>query len=199
MVARPSAAPADDDRAALAAIERRDWRAATAALMAAHGASVFRYCRQLVGDDATAEDVHQQVFVTAYRDLATFAGRSSLRTWLYGIARHRCLDAIKLRRRRERRFVADEARTAAAEDTAASGALDRVATAELAAVLDDCLAALAPPVRDAVLLRYREGFQYDEMAALSGEKAGTLQQRVARALPLLRRCLERRLGEGASP
>lgn len=184
----------DDEHAARSAIERRDWRAATGALMACHGVALHRYCRQMVGDDALAEDIHQQIFVTAYRDLPTFEGRSSLKTWLYGIARHRCLDAIKIRRRRDNRFVSDDETAAATEDTSTPGALQRFATAELAAALGHCLDELAPAVRDAVLLRYREGFQYDEMSDLCGDKAGTLQQRVARALPVLRRCLERRLG-----
>lgn len=200
MVARPAAAaPLEDDRAILAAIERRDYRAATSALMAIHGASIYRYCRQMTGEDTLAEDVQQQVFVTAYRDLAGFAGRSTLKTWLFGIARHRCLDAVKVRRRRDRRFVTDDESTAATEDGGTPGALERYAATQLGAALTDCLDELTPTVRDAVLLRYREGFQYEEMSDLSGEKPGTLQQRVARALPVLRRCLERRLGEGANP
>ena len=51
-----------------------------------------------------------------------------------------------------------------------------------------------------MLLRYRDGFQYEEIAQLlsegtgtAEEKPGTLQQRVARALPVLRKCVERRL------
>ena len=51
-----------------------------------------------------------------------------------------------------------------------------------------------------MLLRYRDGFQYEEIArihregaGIAEEKPGTLQQRVARALPVLRKCLERRL------
>ena len=51
-------------------------------------------------------------------------------------------------------------------------------------------AALAPRVRTAVLLRYQQGLSYPEIARLSNEKAPALQVRVARALPLLRRCLE---------
>jgi RNA polymerase sigma-70 factor (ECF subfamily) len=54
---------------------------------------------------------------------------------------------------------------------------------------------LATPIatKSAGLLRFREGLGFDEMAGLSDEKPGTLQARVARALPVLRKCLERRL------
>src|SRR5262249_23650225 len=61
--------------------------------------AVYRYCRIALGDTVLADDVHQQVFIEAFRDLPGFAGRSTLRTWLFGIARHRVLDAAKRRRR----------------------------------------------------------------------------------------------------
>ena len=57
-------------------------------------------------------------------------------------------------------------------------------------LLADCLSSLAPRARDTVLLRFQQGLSYPEIARLSDEKAPALQIRVARALPLLRRCLE---------
>jgi RNA polymerase sigma-70 factor (ECF subfamily) len=46
----------------------------------------------------------------------------------------------------------------------------------------------------AVLLRYQEGFSFEEMGRICRERPGTLQQRVARALPVLRACIEKRTG-----
>jgi DNA-directed RNA polymerase specialized sigma24 family protein len=57
-------------------------------------------------------------------------------------------------------------------------------------VLEKCLEGLATHTRLAVLLRYQQSFGYPEMAQLCGEKPATLQARVARAMPVLRRCLE---------
>ena len=57
--------------------------------------------------------------------------------------------------------------------------------------LERALMSLAPKVRIAVLLRYQDGLSYEEMAQVCGERAPTLQARVARALPRLRRVLER--------
>jgi RNA polymerase sigma-70 factor (ECF subfamily) len=182
--------PLDGD--VLALIERGDHRAALAALMARYGESVYRFCRQMVRDEALVDDVHQQVFVQAFRDLPRFQQRSALRTWLFGIARHRCLDANKIQGRRDRRFPLDD-EPGTADAAPGPSALDQLSLAELAGVLDHCLDELAPATKWAVLLRYREGLPFDEMAGLSNEKAGTLQARVARALPVLRRCLERRL------
>src|SRR5688572_24152592 len=85
----PSAADAD----VLAAIDRGDLRAALTFLMTRHGDAVFRFCVRTVRDRSTAQDVHQQVFEDAWRDLRAFSRRSPVRTWLFGIALHRCQDA----------------------------------------------------------------------------------------------------------
>ena len=194
----PSGAPVDAtpaDADVLAAVDAGDPRAAVRLLMARYGGAVYRFCRQMVGDDALADDVHQQTFVQAFRDLPRFERRSTVRTWLFGIARHRALDALKIEKRRGRRFPLDE--EPGAEETADDpSALERISQAELAAALERCLEELAPAVKSAVLLRYREGFRFEEMAGMAGEKPGTLQARVARALPVLRKCLERRLKDG---
>ena len=73
--------------------------------------------------------------------------------------------------------------------------LDR---SRLAKILASCLAKLAPAARDAVVLRYHQDLSYDEASAIAGDNAGTLQQRVARALPALRRCVDARLHPGSS-
>src|SRR5262249_39612715 len=81
-----------DPDADVLALVGRDTRVALHHLMQRHGRAVYRYCRIALGDAVLADDVHQQVFIEAFRDLPGFAGRSTLRTWLLGIARHRVLD-----------------------------------------------------------------------------------------------------------
>ncbi|HEX9731227.1 MAG TPA: RNA polymerase sigma factor [Thermoanaerobaculia bacterium] len=184
----------DPERRALAALDRADPRAALAVLMEAYGTPLYRFCRQLVGDDALAEDVLQMTFVQAHDGLPRFARRSSLSTWLFGIARHRCLDALKAARRRRARFqlVADPPE---APDGGAA-ADERLAARSLRGALRRCLDKLAPAVRTAVLLRFQEDLSYPEMALVCGARPPALQARVARALPALRRCLE---SEGVRP
>lgn len=182
------APPAEVEAEALAALDRGDRHGALTVLMAGYGPGIYRYCRRLVGDEELARDVHQTVFVQAFEGLGRFRRRSSLRVWLYGIARHRCLDALKVRRRRRRRiFEQDRLPEPAADPPAAE---ERLAARELAGLLERCLRRLTDAVRAAVLLRYREDFSYPEMARICRERPATLQARVARALPVLRRCLE---------
>ena len=174
----------------LAALDRGDRDRALDLLMRAYGQSLYRYCRQMLPGQDLADEVHQMTFVQAYEGLGRFARRSSLRTWLFGIAHHRCLDILKITRRRERRF---ELRAELPEQSVPGENVEERLTA-LSRVRDlaRCLRELAPRVRDAVLLRYQQGITYDEMARLSGERSATLQARVARSLPVLRRCLERK-------
>lgn len=128
-------------------------------------------------------------FVQAHESLPRFSGRSTLRTWLFGIARHRCLDLLKVTRRRRQRFGVEIAETA--EPSAPGGTVEeRLADRSVARALARCLGRLAPRVRDTLLLRFQQGLSYPEIARLGDEKAPALQIRVARALPLLRRCLE---------
>lgn len=190
-VAQPFAAPAGcpaPEEEAREALGRGDLDGAITLLMRAFGDDLYRHCRQVLGDACLADDVHQTVFVEAYRDLPRFAGRSSLRTWLYGIARHRCLDALKATRRFRLRFSLGSALPERADERAAAD--ERLVDRARRQALERGLARLAPKARIALLLRYQEGLSYEEMAGISGERAKTLQARVARAVLRLRKYLE---------
>lgn len=180
--------PAPAEQEAIEALDRGDRKGALTVLMEAYGTSVYRYCRQMVVDADLAEDVHQMTFVQAYESLGRFARRSSLRTWLYGIARHRCLDALKTTRRRRARFELVE--ELPEEPDSREHPEERLTARSLSTALEECLRQLAPRIRTAVLHRYQDGFSYPEMARICRERAATLQARVARALPGLRRCIE---------
>jgi RNA polymerase sigma factor (sigma-70 family) len=168
--------------------------------MQVHGAEIHRFCASMLDDVSLADDVHQAVFVQAYEGLASFRHEGSYRSWLFGIARHRCLDAVKARRRWRWRFVLGK--DDADQVAATSATVDPVPALEHTAETDRrtdalraCLHTLAPHVRVAVLLRYEQGLPYEEIARLSRERAATIQTRVARALPVLRDCV---VGKGAA-
>lgn len=179
--------PTDPDADVVAQVGRGNIRSALAQLMQRHGTAVYRYCCAAVGDSVLADDIHQQVFIEAYRDLPSFAGRSTIRTWLLGIARHRVLDAAKRRKRAQSRVGPPIA--AELPDPAADPG-DSLDDAQLLAALRVCIAELDEPIRAAVLMRYQQRLTYEEMAAVFDEKPGTLQARVVRALRRLRQLIE---------
>ncbi len=159
-------------------------------LMERHGEAVFRYCVTALDDETLARDVQQQVFIEAHRDLKKFSGRSILRGWLFGIARHRVLDQKRVVKR-------NLSRTRPLRDTNQDpqpAVSERIDQARLVEALRECLATLGEHILDAVLLRFQQGFSFEEMARISDELPGTLQARVKRALPVLRKCIEARTG-----
>jgi RNA polymerase sigma-70 factor (ECF subfamily) len=182
----------DPDADILQLARAADRDAALRLLMTRHGDAVYQLVRGVVGDDARADDVHQRVFLEAHRDLPQFQSRSTLRWWLFKIARNRAIDAIRQVRR-------DQARAGSVEESAEvvdPGPLpgELIDDARLQEALAACLAQLPERTRAAMLLKFQQGFTFEEMAAQSGEKPGTLQARVARALPVLRACIERATG-----
>src|SRR3982751_2237888 len=79
-------------------------RAAFRALFEAYRARVYSTARHILGSDAAAKDVTQQVFLAAWRHLARFRSESELGPWLYRVAVNTCLNE----RRRLARFVDTE-------------------------------------------------------------------------------------------
>jgi len=181
----------DPDSDLLGLVASGDMTTALRLLMQRHGAPVYRYCREALRDAALADDVHQQVFIEAYRDLPAFKRRSSVRTWVFAIARHRVLDAAKSRRRAESHLHDDDA-TGVADPRPSPG--ESIDDARLREALIACLDTLREQVRTALLLRFQQGFTFEDMAEVCREKPGTLQAKVTRALPVLRTCIESRTG-----
>jgi RNA polymerase sigma-70 factor (ECF subfamily) len=182
--------PATDEheRVVSEALARGDWRAVLTQLMRSHGREVLRFCQSMLEDPAAAEDARQAVFVDVYESLPSYRERGNLRGWIFTIARHRCLDVAKAERRHRSRYPLDaKAGQQLADDRpGADGQLDQP---RRSALLRQCLRALDSAVRVAVLLRYEEGLALEEIARMSRELPGTVQARVARALPRLRDCL----------
>jgi RNA polymerase sigma-70 factor (ECF subfamily) len=195
VLGRARARRADPDSDILALIDTGDDDGAIRQLIQRHGAAVRRYCRDALRDAALAEDVHQQVFIEAFRDLRRFQRRATVKVWLLAIARHRVLDAVK-KRRSARNYFADGGAAAADAFDAAPTPGECLDEARLLAALLASLDELPDGSRTAVLLHYEHGLTFAEIAKICRERSGTLCARVARALPVLRRRIEARL---ASP
>jgi RNA polymerase sigma-70 factor (ECF subfamily) len=88
-----------DERELIASVLRKD-RKAAARLVAGHIDAVYGYARSRLAPHADlVDDIVQDVFLAALNGLATFQARSSLRTWLLGIARHKIEDVYRQRLR----------------------------------------------------------------------------------------------------
>ena len=183
------------DQIVMDLLAKGDRRGAVELLIDTHQSAVYAYCVRMLRDRELAEDVAQKVFTEAHRDIERFRAESSLKTWLIGIAHHRCGDAIKSRTRHDARIDLDLETVTNHEDPA-TGPTDALDLARQVAALEDCLDELHDDIRQTVLLRFISDMTYEEMSALLGRKADTLCVRVARALPILKRCMERKGWKG---
>jgi RNA polymerase sigma-70 factor (ECF subfamily) len=137
------------------------------ALVRATQADVWRFVAALVDPD-TADDLTQETYLRAFRSLADFEGRSSVRTWLLAIARRTCADHIRTVQRRRRL----EARLAEPEPVPDHAGLHGAA---------DLIRQLPDDRRVAFVLTQVVGMSYAEAAAIEGVPVGTIRSRVARA------------------
>lgn len=141
---------------------------------------VFRLCCGLLRDTAQAEDAAQESLLRIWRALPGFDGRASLSTWIYTIARNRCLTAIE--RRRQLESLSDEAVAAEAE---AAQAVPPEEGDDRSALLRDLVAALPERYRRVMTLFYFEERAVAEVAAMLGTPEGTVKTNLHRARALL--------------
>ncbi|HVE79029.1 MAG TPA: sigma-70 family RNA polymerase sigma factor [Gemmatimonadaceae bacterium] len=160
---RTEPTPTDDDL--LARWREGDGRAATA-LVERHADALARFAATLgMGDDA--EDVVQDTFVRAFQSLDGFRGESSLRTWLFSIARRLVVDRRRARRRRPLAVEIDEADATAPDDP-----LGGLIADETERRLADAIGRLSPTQREVFVLRVRDGLSYKEIAAVADTTEG---------------------------
>jgi RNA polymerase sigma-70 factor (ECF subfamily) len=162
-------------------------------LVERHSRALFRLAFRMTGSESDAEDVVQETFLRAYRQLGKFDERASFGTWLYRIAANYSLDLVRARIRRSEQSPGLEP---GAEDpvlSARSGdpAPDRLALSgevreHLAAAMDELTAA----ERTAFVMRHFEGMSIEEVGRMLGCQPGAAKHSVFRAVQKLRRALE---------
>jgi RNA polymerase sigma-70 factor (ECF subfamily) len=135
-----------------------------------HAPELGRYLVAMVRDRTLAEDLLQDTFHDALRAWDKLDRIGNERAWLYGIARHRALGAL----RRHRRFQRVLVRLAGAREGGEEG------DEALVALLDLLKRELSPELRALVLLRYVHGFQAAELAEMTGLSPEAVRQRLAR-------------------
>lgn len=193
--ARSAEATEAGDAALVARIVAGD-RGAFQQLMRLHNMALFRAARAIVRDDADAEDVLQEAYISAYRHLAGFRGDARLSTWLTRIVINQALARLRARRRDNVVALIDDRAPGAAE--AMEQAMDEdpgaspeagAMRAELRRLLEKKIDALPLAFRTAFILREVEEMTIEEAAECLAVPEATVRTRVFRARALLRASL----------
>lgn len=149
---------------------------------------VYRFARNLIGDEHDAEDITQEVFLTAFDHLESYnATRASLLTWLFTMARNRCVNYLK-----RKRPVIDGEAIANIEPAANQ---DESARSEFWSRLDEALDALPIEQKTSFVLAEIEGLAYADIAHIEQTTLGTVKSRIHRAKQRLRAALARTSGD----
>ena len=180
--------PTNDPTAAYIEACLQGDQAGYAALYDLYAPGVYRLCYGLVLNAQDAEDVLQDSFVYAFRNVHRFdAARASFKTWLYTIAVSRCRNTY----RRKRMPLVDIAQMFGLEVAAPEYESPEAENARNAAkdAINRAMTELSPLLREAVILRYAQGLTFREIAEVMDCPLKTAESRVRLAHDKLRSLL----------
>jgi RNA polymerase sigma-70 factor (ECF subfamily) len=166
---------------------------------------VFALALRLLDDESEACDVVQEVFLKVFRNVSSFRGQSTLKTWIYRITvneahnarrwffRHRKAD-VELDKNQDdsrnwKEIIPDRSRSP----------FDEAFDSEQHIMIEAALKRINPIFREAVALRDISDLAYEEIAEILGVSLGTVKSRILRGREALREELMGSLKPGAAP
>src|ERR1700750_76575 len=170
-------------------------------LIAQYHQPLYSLIARRLTDSADAADITQEVFIKVFRNIRSFHGESSLKTWLYRIALNEARNKRRWWSRKKKQELTidstidssdsgDEGMTLAATLAATGGSpYDHAAQAELRQRVEGALRQIPEAFRTVVVLREIEGFAYEEIAEILDINIGTVKSKLTRGRSALRALL----------
>src|SRR4051794_810971 len=156
-----------------------------------HSHAIFRVAYRMTGNEHDADDVVQETFLRAYRQLERFEERANFGTWLHRIAVNCALDLLRARGRHDRHTVRDEDDAMSRTIETADPQPDRLLmSAELQKHVVAALDRLSGNERTAFVLRHFEGMPVEEIGRTLGIQVNAAKHTIFRAVRKLRESLE---------
>jgi RNA polymerase sigma-70 factor, ECF subfamily len=155
---------------------------------------VYNLALRLIDDPNEAGDVTQEVFLKVFRNVGTFRGQSSLKTWIYRIAvneAHNKRRWFTRHRKPETNLEAGDERRGFLDQLgdSAPSPYDLLLNEEWRSAIETALAGVNPVFRTAVVLRDLEDMSYEEIAEVLNVSLGTVKSRILRGRESLRKGL----------
>ncbi len=174
----------DSDETLVTRIARKD-RSSLDTLYLRHATPLLGFLLQITGERGLAEEVLQDTFLAAWQSAARFQHRSSVKTWLYGIARRQAHNAL----RRKNLDVTDDAALNDLPSDDPEPEATALSNVERE-VVADAIARLGRTQREILTLAFAQDLSYPEMAEILDVPIGTIKSRLSNAKRLLRQILE---------
>lgn len=182
-----------DDRELVASYLRGEEEVLTY-LIDRHIKSIYRFVYTLVGDESTAEDLTQDVFVKVWKKLRSYNNKYSFKTWLFTIARNTTFDYL----RKKKEIVFSEFENESGDNTLADTLADELplaeeifSKAEDAKVFAEAFKKLKPLYREILVLRYTDDLSIEEISKILKRPVETVKSQHRRGLLHLKELLPR--------
>ena len=168
-------------------------------LVQRHSRAIFRVAYRMTGNEHDADDVVQETFLRAYRQIDRFEERANFGTWLHRIAVNCSLDLLRSRSRHEKHRIAnndDEDGEMTREFESTDPQPDRLLlSSELKQHVIKALERLSGNERTAFMLRHFEGMPVEEIGRTLGIQVNAAKHTIFRAVRKLRESLEPFVGQ----
>jgi len=164
-------------------------------LVERHSRRAFQLAFRITGNEQDAEDVVQESFIRAYRQLGRFEARSHFSTWLHRIVANCSVDLIRSRRARHGEASTDDLDSNLQPEAGGPSPERLAASAQIERRVASAMAALSPLERAAFTLRHYEGRSIAEIGRTLGLRTSAAKHSVFRAVRKLRAALEPLRGE----
>ena len=149
---------------------------------------LYQYLRMTINDDTLAEDILVEVMVAIWEGAKKFKGASKISTWMFGIARHKALDALRSRTRTEARSESLDNHVELPDQ--ADGPGDHAERNATGTILQKGIQMLSLEHQEVVYLAFYEGMSYHEISTLIKTPVNTVKTRVYYAKQRLKGVLQ---------
>ena len=160
-------------------------------LVNSHARMAFRLAYRLTGDERDAEDVVQESFIRAYRQINRFEARSNFATWLHRIVVNCAMDTLRSRHTRRAERMGEPVEDIPDAAVSAEPSPERLAmSTEIRRRVDASMDTLTPRERIAFALRHYEGRSIEEIGRTLGVQQSAAKHAIFRAVKKVRASLE---------
>lgn len=172
-------------------------------LVKKHQRRMLNIAYRMIGNYEDACEIVQDAFVSAYRNLKGFKGKSKFSTWLYTIVMNLSknrLKQLKTQLHREKfsidnPILTDDGQIKVEPASSQPSALEKIEKRDVQQKVQGCINSLDDEFREVLILRDIQGFSYGEISDLLKAPEGTVKSRLFRAREAVKDCLKRVIGD----